>query len=280
MAKDTNLKTTGERLIPHDTRTVEEYIQVLRHQFVYEHLKQQLNGDELVLEVGFGEGYGTKMLSKACSKIIGIDVMKDAVDYANKKYADNKCSFKWYEGSIIPFDSGSFDVLVSFQVIEHIHDDGNYISEIYRVLKDGGKAYFTTPNRDTRLKPNQKPWNRFHIREYSARHLHEVTSKSFEKVNVFGVKAIDEIMVLEANRINPGLILGLMLRLGIRKMIPESLDAHIARLIGKLKGHKKITGSNNGFIDRFSIDDFWLEKDNVPSSLDLFAVCEKHGASM
>jgi hypothetical protein len=42
-----------------------------------------------------------------------------------------------------------------------------------------------------------------------------------------------------------------------------------------LKGQQKITDANLDFKDKFSARDFWLEKDDVPSSLDLFAHCKK-----
>jgi len=272
---NTNLKTTGERLVPHDLKTVEEYIQLLRHLFAYQEVKSHLGTNDRVLEIGFGEGYGTKMLSESCREIIAIDVEKDAVSYAQNKYGDDKCRFQWYEGSRIPFDNAEFDAAVSFQVIEHIQDDKLFVAEISRVLKSGGRCYMTTPNRETRLKPNQKPWNRFHIREYADKQLAELLRVSFVRVDVFGVKANEDIMKREARRISPGFILGLALKLGMRKWLPASLDPHIARFIGKLKGQQKITDGKQDFRNQYSLDDFWLEKDNVRSSLDLFALCVK-----
>lgn len=279
MGKEVNLKMTGERVVPHDMRTVEEYIQYLRHHFVYEYTKGELHSDDRVLEIGFGEGYGTKMLAETCREIVAIDIEKDAVEYARNKYGDDKCSFQWYEGHTFPFDDGSFDAVVSFQVIEHIKDDNHFISEIYRILKDGGRCYLTTPNRETRLKPGQKPWNRFHMREYSHLQLADVLSRSFGHVDVFGVKACNEILKLEANRIHQGFFIGLALKLGIRKWIPQWLDPNVARFVGMLKGQKKITNENLDFKQKFSTKDFHLEKDNVPSSLDLFGHCKKATAN-
>jgi len=270
-----NLKTTGERIIPHDLKTVEEYIQLLRHIFVYQEVKAQLETSDRILEVGFGEGYGAKILSESCREIIAIDVEKDAVSYAQNKYGGDKCRFLWYDGSIIPFDNAGFDAVVSFQVIEHIQDDKLFVAEICRVLKNGGRFYITTPNRETRLKPGQKPWNRFHVREYANSQLAETLRESFEQVDVFGVKAIEDIMKREAKRISRGFIIGLALKLGMRKWLPASLDPYVARFIGKLKGQKKIADKKQDFRNLYSLDDFWLEKDDVPSSLDLFAQCVK-----
>ena len=275
MPKDVKLKMTGERVVPHDIRTIEEHTQYLRHLFVYEHVKGLINPSDSVLEIGFGEGYGTRMIADKCSDIVGIDIMQDTVDYANEKYGDDKCKFQWYEGKTIPYDAGHFDVVISFQVIEHIVDDTNFVAEIYRVLKNNGRCFIATPNGETRLKPNQKPWNRFHIREYSDKQLAAVLGKSFQKVDVFGLKASDEIMKLEFARIHRGPFISLALKLGLRRIIPQALDPYIARFMGILKGQKKINEQNQDFKDRLTIKDFWLEKDNVPSCLDLFSQCVK-----
>jgi 2-polyprenyl-3-methyl-5-hydroxy-6-metoxy-1,4-benzoquinol methylase len=76
---------------------------------------------------------------------------------------------------IIPPFSGlqdnAFDVVVSFQVIEHIRNDRQYIKEIYRVLKPGGKALITTPN--IKMSLSRNPW---HIREYTAVELSDLSS--------------------------------------------------------------------------------------------------------
>jgi len=269
MAK--GLKMTGERIIPNDIRTPIEYIQFLRHLFVYEHVKNEISGNENVLEAGFGEGYGARMLSETCREIVGIDVEKQVVEYAADKYSNNKCSFKLYNGNVIPFDDETFDVAISFQVIEHIHNDAGFISQLHRVLKKGGRLYLTTPNRATRLKPGQKPWNRFHIREYYAHELDALLGKIFRDVKVSGISATDEIHHIEADRIKQGFFLSLALRLGLRKLIPEFIDPLIARLISAKKSNKVKSIDNQELKSRFSLDDFRIETIKVDESLDLFA---------
>ena len=269
MAKD--LKMTGERIVPDDIRTPIEYIQLLRHLFVYEHVKSIINTDEKVLEAGFGEGYGAKMLSETCKEIVGIDVEKKVVEYAANKYGTNKCSFRLYDGNIIPFDDETFDVVISFQVIEHIHDDAGFISQLHRVLKKGGKLYLSTPNKATRLRPGQKPWNRFHVREYYAHELKALIENTFSNVEVFGISATEEIHRIEAHRIRQGFFLSLALRLGLRKLIPEFIDPLIARLVSVKKSKQVKSIDNQEPKDRFNISDFRVETITVDESLDLLA---------
>jgi len=270
-----NLKTTGERLIPDDMQTPVEQMQKFRHLFVYYHLKNILNKEFNVLEIGTGEGYGTAMLANSCKKITGIDVDKNVVEYSNVKYGQGNCSFLHYDGTKIPFNDDTFDIAISFQVIEHVVDDVNFISEAARILKKGGSLYLTTPNKITRLKPGQKPWNRYHIREYSQIEMADLLKRCFSEVDVFGVGGTELVHRMEANRIKQGFIIALALRMGIRKLLPETLDAKIARFVSKSRSGKNEQPSEIKQKHRFSTDDFHIEKENVDNSLDLFARATK-----
>jgi len=55
----------------------------------------------------------------------------------------------------IPFDDSSFDLVVSIDVLEHLHDDQPFLGELVRVLKPGGAAVVTVPNGDPRLLANK-----------------------------------------------------------------------------------------------------------------------------
>ena len=61
--------------------------------------------------------------------------------------------------------------MVTFQVIEHIKRDRDFLKEIYRVLKPGGKLILTTPNKNMSITRN--PW---HVREYDPKEMHDILS--------------------------------------------------------------------------------------------------------
>ena len=81
----------------------------------------------------------------------------------------------------LPFADASFDYVVSFQVIEHIAKDKEFVREVHRVLKPGGKFIVSTPNKPMSLTRN--PW---HVREYTASQFSALLS-SFSSVEARGV---------------------------------------------------------------------------------------------
>lgn len=261
--------------MPEDINSRDDQLQFLRHLAAYEFVKGQINPENIILEVGCGEGYGSNYLSKSCKEIIGIDVEKSAIEHAKKKYTSANCSFKEYNGSNIPYDDSHFDYVVSFQVIEHVDDDAAFIRDLKRVLKPGGTAFVTTPNKTYRLKPGQKPWNRYHKREYYPKELEDVLQKAFSDVKVWGVFGNEEITQIEFNRVKTGLLLSIVARLQIRRYIPEKLDFIIARMIRTVKGKKIPEADNQEYHDKYSLADFTVKGNNVEGSLDLMGICKK-----
>jgi 2-polyprenyl-3-methyl-5-hydroxy-6-metoxy-1,4-benzoquinol methylase len=148
--------------------------------------KDYTQGD--VLEVGCGEGRGIPLLTEYAKSFTAVDKIKEAIDELQKKHPAGR-----FLSMNIPPLSGladnAYDVVVSFQVIEHIKNDALFLKEIQRVLKPGGTALLTTPNRKMSLSRN--PW---HIREYLPQELKTLAQKIFNQVDMKGITGNQKVM--------------------------------------------------------------------------------------
>lgn len=152
----------------------------------YELAEKHIHGD--VLEVGCGEGRGVQLLLPISRSFTAVDRLESSINKLKARYPAGD-----FRAMSIPpltgLSSTKFDVVVSFQVIEHIRNDALFLQEIYRVLKPGGVALITTPNRPMSLSRN--PW---HVREYTGPELAELAGKTFDQVEVQGITGNEKVM--------------------------------------------------------------------------------------
>ncbi|MEX2335930.1 MAG: class I SAM-dependent methyltransferase, partial [Fulvivirga sp.] len=148
-----------------------------------------------LLEIGCGEGRGISLLKDKCNSYTAIDKIATVLEALEQQYND----VTFIQDNIPPLnkiDNDQYDVVISFQVIEHIKNDKLFLQEIYRVLKPGGKALITTPNIKKTLTRN--PW---HIREYTAEQLTALAGSVFQKVEMKGVTGNEKVLkYYEMNR--------------------------------------------------------------------------------
>lgn len=259
---------TEERVIPEKIDTTEDYLIYLRHFFAYNSSKKLINKDDLILEIGCGEGYGTSFVSGSCREIIGLDVEERIIDHASNKYSSTNCTFKSYSGNKIPYDDNAFDVVITFQTIEHIENDRSFILDVHRVLKKDGMLILTTPNRQIRLKPGQKPWNKFHMREYTIKDLNALLQGVFKEINIKGIFGSDIVQCIELKRINKYQKLVAYDIFNVRKLIPDQFK-------NILKSNVVFNAKDKNFINNFSLDDFYISGIELDNSLDIIAICIK-----
>lgn len=145
-----------------------------------------IRGD--VLELGCGEGRGVEALAPAARSYTGVDKIAPVVDALTRRFPGHRfLSMKM--PPLTGLADNSYDAVVAFQVIEHIVDDRAFLREIYRVLRRGGRAYLTTPNRSFSLTRN--PW---HVREYLPEELRSLAATVFEDVKMSGIAGNDRVM--------------------------------------------------------------------------------------
>ena len=164
-------------------------------------------------------------------------------------------------------------------MIEHVEDDSHYVAEIERVLASSGVLYLTTPNRLLRVAAGKKPWNQYHLREYTAPDLEAVLSPAFAEVQIHGVRATDEVEQIEYERLREIRKMVAFDPLNLRSRIPESVKQWIGRLIEGKKRERDTATSQSGASDafeEFGISDYRVSEADLERSLDLLAVCRAH----
>lgn len=147
--------------------------------FPYEEAAKRISGK--VLELGCGWGRGVEKLIDNCDHYTGLDKNKELIAALQAKYPKHYFNTADFP-DLSEFESNTFDFVVTFQVIEHIHDDHKFLSEAHRVLKPGGKIFLTTVNKTYSLSRN--PW---HIREYHTPELKILMEQYFTIVDTMGV---------------------------------------------------------------------------------------------
>lgn len=144
-----------------------------------------------VLEIGTGMGYGVRIVAPYTEEFITID--------KSEAYAEplpENARFLQMAAPPIRFEDESFDYVISFQVIEHIKQDKEFVKEVWRVLKKGGRFIVSTPNAPMSLTRN--PW---HVREYTGEELQALLGREFSEVEMYGVNGNEKIMeYYEKNR--------------------------------------------------------------------------------
>jgi SAM-dependent methyltransferase len=195
------LEPSGERVIADQAHaSPEAYAVYLMHEATYRFAAQYTRGMR-VLDFGCGSGYGSAEIAEAAAHVTGVDVSDDAIEYASEHFARDNLAFRTIDPDApLPFADGSFDTVLSFQVIEHVPDAARYLSEIRRVLVPGGRLVLATPDRSTRLFPGQRPWNRWHLHEYAAAELDALLARFFTPVEVMGMTATPDLLAVELRR--------------------------------------------------------------------------------
>ncbi len=220
-----------------------------------------------LLEVGCGEGRGIELLSPISTSYVALDKITDVIEKLSASYRN--VTFR--QAVVPPFEGiedNSFDVVVSFQVIEHIKEDDQFLQEIHRVLKPGGKALISTPNIKKTLTRN--PW---HIREYTADQLTKLAMRIFSRVEPKGIAGNEKVMeYYEKNKASVKKITRFDI-LNLQYRLPASLLRIPYDIMNRLN-RNLLQKNNSGLVVDISHEDY-LVSDKPDECLDLFYILHK-----
>ena len=297
MHKD-NLRRQAEEhwlIEDRDFVSVEDYVLHLMHCRAYVKASELIKGRH-VLDWGCNTGYGIEFMLQNAGDVSGLDLSDRAVAAARKRFAGRGVDIQLFDGKRCSFPSAGFDVVTSFQVLEHVSEYSEYFLEILRVLRPGGIAIFTTPNAAARLDPGMKPWNRFHVHEFHAEELRTFLGKWFEKVEIFGLFGSDTMMKIERGRVDVNKRrarrrfhwwkIRSALISTIKAILPHRLTLSLrSRFKGKIEIQQKPIASRTQRrlqpkeMQNYRVEDLYYRETGLDDALDLMAICTKPAKS-
>lgn len=178
---DKKIVFTGERVVPNET----PYYIFQEHINRY-HFASNLTNNKVVLDVACGMGYGSDYLIKnGAKKVTGLDISEESIIYAKNNYKDSNLTFIVGDATKLPFENEHFDVIVSFETIEHIEEYNNFLNECKRVLKTGGIFICSTPNKryTSEILKNSNP---YHIIEFYPEDFQNLINEYFSSTKLYG----------------------------------------------------------------------------------------------
>lgn len=269
-------KTDERHIVNPDIHNDAESYNHFMHIATYRFSNKYATGKR-VLDYGCGTGYGSLMISDIAKHVTAVDLSKDAVDFARQHYSANNLDFK----NISELTTEKFDVITSFQVIEHVPDNKKYIEKLKSLLNPGGYLLLSTPDKIIRLfNYIQKPWNAFHLKEYSYDSLNDLLHKYFTKVEVLKIGSKSEFVKHEISRIKKQRLISLPCTLffypNFLRVFLLNLQVNIYKKLSRNRKYKaspdKDSINKEDIKTNFSIEDIKVNKD-VPFSTDLLAIC-------
>jgi 2-polyprenyl-3-methyl-5-hydroxy-6-metoxy-1,4-benzoquinol methylase len=150
----------------------------------YELALRYIHPGDRVLDVACGVGFGVRMMTVYGARVTGVDRDEESILCARAVRADGGGDYVVADATRMPFEDGAFNVVVSFETIEHVPAQP-FLAEIDRVLAKGGVLLLSTPQ--NRL--GHVPFLPSHNREFSLDELTEAMEQRFDILDRIGLKA-------------------------------------------------------------------------------------------
>jgi SAM-dependent methyltransferase len=182
------MRITGERYFPRVGNPIfapyEPFVSY-EHWHRYSYALPFVEG-KCVLDVASGEGYGSAFLAAHARLVYGVDISEEAVQHARRSYSRDNLHYIQGGAEAIPIPGEHcFDVIVSFETIEHLDQEGQdrFAAEVGRLLKPDGVLLVSTPNRATYSKDGVQG-NPYHFHEFSKDEFLAFLHRSFAHVRL------------------------------------------------------------------------------------------------
>jgi len=183
---------TGERL---ETFILSENTNEHLHRYA---MALELAAGKNVLDIACGEGYGSHLMADTAGAVTGVDIDESTVKSASEKYRHDKLKFLVGSAAKIPCADHSFDLVVSFETIEHHDQHEEMMSEIKRVLKPDGILLISSPDKKYYSdEPGYK--NPYHVKELYKHEFEALLKKHFPSTHFYAQKSITGSVIFSLN---------------------------------------------------------------------------------
>jgi SAM-dependent methyltransferase len=190
---DPVLPFTGERFTPECVREI-----------AYEHWHRYafalpLARGRRVLDAACGEGYGSALLAGVAGSVLGVDLDEATLAHARSRYAGGNLRFE--QADVTALDAlpdASFDLVTSFETLEHVHEQSRMLAGFARLLAPGGLLLVSTPDKRT-YSEQAGTDNPHHVRELYREEFEALLQEHYPHRRIYGQKLAFVSMLLPAD---------------------------------------------------------------------------------
>lgn len=179
------LPFTGERFTPECVREI-----AYEHWHRYAFALQHVNGKK-VLDAACGEGFGAALLSGKAASVLAVDIDAASIEHARRRYGmAANVSFLQADVSLLDnLPDGSFDVITSFETLEHLKDHDRMLAGFHRLLKKDGLLLISTPDRKN-YSDATGVVNPHHVRELYFDEFSDLLDRHFQAKKIYTQKLL------------------------------------------------------------------------------------------
>lgn len=258
---------SGERILPTKLFNVTYQQSLVAYEFAAKHAE-----GKTVLDVASGEGYGTFVLGKTASRVIGLDYNRAAIDDAQKNYGSETVSF--VQGDLLNaprvLQGELFDIVCCFQTIEHVQDHDDFLASLAAVTKPGGLIMVSTPNTNM-----FHSFNPYHVHEVDAKEMNSLFAKHFKEFTLYGVFGDESVIRYRTGKQK---ISDMILRIDFlkaREWLPQPILRAVYAFVSFFLIKKISFWKHAKEIVRVTTANFTVSEEHIEQALDFIAVAKK-----